>query len=130
MLLVKTKLDQSPLHRFGLFAEEFIPAGTKIWQFMPGFDLEKTAEEMACLPEHTKNWLKHFGYLDHRINRYILSSDDARFINHSESPNMGPDFAKERHGVGIALRDIKVGEEITVDYRLIENNSWVSNNKT
>jgi SET domain-containing protein len=127
MLLVKTKLDHSSIHRFGLFADELIPAGTKIWQFMPGFDLEKTSADLAAYPEHTRVWFKHFGYLDGRLDIHILSTDDAKFINHSDDPNMGPDFAHDRHGLGIALRDIKPSEEITIDYRLIEENSWVSN---
>lgn len=126
MLLIRTKLDQSPIHRLGVFAEEFIPAGTKMWQFTPGIDLEKTVEELANLPAHVQKWFKHFGYLDHRLNCHILSGDDARFINHSDSPNMAPDFAHDRHGAGIALRDIAIGEEITIDYRLIETDNWLS----
>jgi uncharacterized protein len=126
MLLVKTKLDQSTIHRFGVFAEEFISVGTKIWQFMPGFDLEITKEDLAALSPHIQTWFRHFGYLDHRLDCYILSCDDARFINHSDNPNMGPDFAHGRHGAGFALRDIKGGEEITLDYRLIEKDNWLS----
>jgi SET domain-containing protein len=73
-----------------------------------------------------QKWFKHFGYLDHRLGCYILSGDDARFINHSDKPNMGPDFDHDRHGAGIALRDIQIGEEITIDYRLIEKDNWLS----
>ncbi len=126
MLLISTKLDLSPIHRFGVFAEELVPAGTKMWQFTPGIDLEKTIEEFAKLPVRVQKWFKHFGYLDHRLNCHILSGDDARFINHSDSPNMGPDFNQDRYGVGIALRDIKIGEEITIDYRQIERDNWLS----
>ena len=71
MLLVKTKLDHSTIHRFGVFAEEFIPANTKIWQFVPGFDLEKTTEDLAMLPPHSQTWFRHFGYLDHRLGTHI-----------------------------------------------------------
>ena len=39
---------------------------------------------------------------------------------------MGPDFKQERHGIGIALRDIQPGEEITLDYKLIEKESWLT----
>jgi SET domain-containing protein len=126
MLLVKTKLDSSPIHRLGVFAEESIPAGTRIWQFMPGLDMEKTVEELAALPKHIQEWFRYFGYLDHRLGCHILSGDDARFINHSDNPNMGPDFEHGRHGAGFALRDIKKGEEITIDYRLIEKDNWLA----
>jgi uncharacterized protein len=127
MLLVKTILDNSAIHRFGVFAEEFIPAGTKIWQFIPGLDLEITVEDLAKLPDHSQSWFRHFAYLDHRLGCHILSIDDARFINHSDKPNMGPNFAHGRHGAGFALRDIEKGEEITLDYRLIEKDNWLSN---
>lgn len=44
-------------------------------------------------------------------------------MNHSDTPNVGPDFARDRYGVDVALRDIVAGEEITVDYRLVEG--WI-----
>src|ERR1700721_2335164 len=126
MLLVKTKLHPSPIHRFGVFSEEPIPKGTKIWQFLPGYDLEKSSADLAALPSHSQTWFRHFAYLDHRLGNHILSADDARFINHSDDPNMTPDFTHDRHGIGIALRDIKPGEEITLDYRLIEKENWLA----
>ena len=39
MLLVKTKLNISPIHGIGLFAVEFIPAKTIVWKFHPAIDL-------------------------------------------------------------------------------------------
>lgn len=123
MLLVKTKLRGSTVHGIGLFAEEFIPKGTKMWHFASGFDLEKTCDEIKSLPESAQDWFRHFGYLDQRLNRHILSFDDARFMNHSDNPNMVPDFDQDKYGVGVATRDIKAGEEITIDYRQIEKES-------
>ena len=40
MLLVKTKLENSQIPNAGLgcFAVEFIPKGTKIWEFNSDFD--------------------------------------------------------------------------------------------
>jgi SET domain-containing protein len=69
---------------------------------------------------------KRYAYLDHRLGCYILSVDHARFINHSEDPNVSPDFSRERHGVGVATQDIQAGDEITIDYRLIEKDNWLS----
>lgn len=39
MLLIKTKLDLSKIHGVGLFADEFIAKGTKIWEYRPNFGL-------------------------------------------------------------------------------------------
>jgi hypothetical protein len=33
MLLVKTTIAPSPIHGIGLFADQFIPQGTRIWEF-------------------------------------------------------------------------------------------------
>lgn len=38
MLLIKTKLELSKIHGVGLFADEFIAKGTKIWEYRPNFD--------------------------------------------------------------------------------------------
>jgi hypothetical protein len=35
-------------------------------------------------------------------------------------PNVRPDFARDRPGVDVAVRDIAAGEELTVDYRILE----------
>jgi uncharacterized protein len=125
MLLVKTSLSPSPIHGSGLFAAEDIAKGTDMWTFQEGFDLERTTAEVDALPAVAQEWFKRYGYLDKTLNQWILSFDDARFINHSEEPNMRPDYKRHRCAVGIASRDIKKGEEITVDYREIEESTWL-----
>jgi uncharacterized protein len=125
MLLVKCKLGQSGVHGLGVFAAQFIAQGTEVWRFQEGFDLEKTPEEVAALPPVAAEWFKRFGYLDHRLNQYILSFDDARFINHSDDPNVRPDYEKHRCAVGHAVRDIAEGEEIVINYRDIEKLSFL-----
>jgi SET domain-containing protein len=125
VLLVKTKLSTSTIHGFGVLADEQIPAGKEVWKFQPGFDLEKSEEEMKCLPEVASGWFKNFGYLDHHFNKYILSFDNARFINHSEEPNLRPDYTRDSRGVGIAQKAIEAGEELTINYREIEQFSYL-----
>ena len=38
-MTVKTIIKESDIHGIGLFADEFIPKGTKIWEFTPNFDI-------------------------------------------------------------------------------------------
>lgn len=121
MLLVKTKLAPSPIHGIGVFAEEFIPAGTEVWKFVPDFDREITQEQAKQLPEHVQLWMEHYAYLDIYLKRWIICVDDARFVNHSENPNMKPDYVRDQYGPDIACRDIQIGEEITDDYRHFED---------
>jgi hypothetical protein len=91
MLLVKARVDKSSIHGFGLFAAEFIPKCTKIWRFTRGFDLDLDPSILDAQPLHFRDRLLHYGYIDPRLNRYILCCDDARFINHGDSPNIRPD---------------------------------------
>lgn len=125
MLLIKTKLSASSIHGVGVHADEPVRKGAEVWRFQKGFDLEKTTEEIAALPEHARDWFKHYAFVDHHHEGCILSFDDARFINHSDEPNIRPDYSKEKHGVGIAQRDIPAGEELTINYRDIEKGSWL-----
>lgn len=120
MLLIKTKVMKSPIHGYGLFADEYIPKGTRVWKFTPGFDLELDDVQFNKLPEKNKKFLEHYGYKDFRIGKYIMAADDACFINHSSEPNIASDTSLERYGVDIAIRDIRIGEEITIDYTTIE----------
>lgn len=114
MLLVKTKIGPSNIHGIGLFADQFIPRGTPIWEFTPGFDIECSASDLDRLPEPARERFLHYCYLDPDTKKYVLCADDARFFNHSEMPTtINPDS----DGPDIAARNIQPGEELTYDYR-------------
>jgi hypothetical protein len=67
-----------------------------------------------------RTFFSHYGYLDRNVQRIILCFDDARFVNHSDSPNVATDYALDAYGVDVALRDIARGEELTMDYANFE----------
>jgi uncharacterized protein len=116
MLLVKTKLDISPIDSIGLFADEFIPRGTIIWQYTPQVDLRYTPEVYQQLKQqHNFEVLDKYIYKSRVSGLYILCSDDARFINHASNPNT-VDTLEDAEGLTIASVDIYPGEEITSDY--------------
>jgi SET domain-containing protein len=54
------------------------------------------------------------------VQRIILCFDDARFVNHSDTPNIATDYAQDPYGLDVALRDIEAGEEITMNYENFE----------
>jgi uncharacterized protein len=120
MLLIRTRLDRSSIHGFGVFAVESVPKGTEVWRFSPGFDLEREVAVVEAQPAHVRGYFSKYGYIDRRLKRYILCIDDARHLNHSDTPNLRCDYALDRYGVDIAARDIAAGEELTVDYQEIE----------
>lgn len=120
MLLVRVRLAGSPLHGLGVFAAEPIAAGTTVWRFTPGFDLDIEPSRIAEQPESARDFLRHFGYLDVALGRFILCCDHARFINHSDRPNLASDRSRDRYGEDVAKRSIAIGEELTLDYREME----------
>ena len=123
MLLVPTRLAQSPLHGFGVFAVAPIAKGTPVWRFERGFDMAFSPDIVQALPEHVRTFFTHYGYLDRNVKRIVLCFDDARFVNHSDTPNIGTDYAQDPYGLDVALRDIAVGEEITMNYEGFEENA-------
>lgn len=120
MLLVPVAVRGSPIHGLGAFAVAPIPAGTEVWCFTPGFDLDLDPAVLETQPPHARRMLLHYGYVDPRLGRFILCCDDARFINHCDSPNLVADHALDRYGVDCAARDIEPGEELTIDYGVVE----------
>ena len=114
MLLIKTSIGQSSIHGIGLFAAEPLAKGQEIWRNDRRFDLVVSKEQLTGLPEHMQQFVQHYGYESvSKPGHFMLEFDNARFMNHTESPNT--DFSDD--DVGRAARDIAVGEELLCDYR-------------
>ena len=114
MLIVKTKLSKSNIHGIGLFADQDIPKGTLVQKFIDGFDLIVQPNQLIDASDEGKKQFLKYSY-HHKISgNYILNCDDARFLNHSFHPNLiaDPDGGEN----DVAARDIKAGEELTVNY--------------
>lgn len=130
MYCVKTYVDKSHIHGLGVFAGEDIPEGTKIWEFVKGFDQVIDVNDAAKLPEIAQQYLDTYAYILNR--KWFLCGDHGIYTNHSDVPNTGPaPGAPEDDGYGyeVALRDIKKGEEITSDYRAFDEVSRDDLNK-
>jgi hypothetical protein len=63
MILVKTQLGPSTVHGLGLFAAEFIPKGTVIWEFREGVDHRIPKELVDELPEPARSTVRHYSAL-------------------------------------------------------------------
>ena len=119
MLLVKTTLDKSRVHGIGLFADEFIPKGTVIWRFHPAVDIRLREEQFCELSPPCREQMRRYTYRERMSGLYVLCGDDARFFNHSDSPNC-LDEDDGAGGVTVTLRDVDRGEELTCDYALFD----------
>lgn len=110
MLIIK----ESPIHGVGVFTDEPIKKGSKIYNYI--------GEEMT-LAEFKKRYDRYATnslntYKMKRINRIIVAKEEpyrsenkVNFINESIDPNC---ILKKRHL--FALRDIEAGEELTLKY--------------
>jgi SET domain-containing protein len=123
MLVVKTKIGQSKIEGIGLFADQFIPKGTVTWKFDPKFDIYFDPGEVEEMSELKKNLITHYAYLSKKSGKYVYSIDNTRFANHSTNPNIAENEKLSQGSVEIctiAMRDIQIGEEMTIDYRAID----------
>ncbi|CAO3437071.1 SET domain-containing protein [Azospirillum doebereinerae] len=117
-LLIPTRVASSPIQGLGLFAEAPIAAGTPMWTFDARIDrlLEPDAALLVDYPELARLIDAHGCVIEGA--GILLPGDNARFVNHADSPLMGrADPADWRRFA--ALRDIAAGEEITCNYEEI-----------
>lgn len=127
MLLVKTYLAASKIEGIGVFAGEDIQKGTTTWKFEPGFDLAFSPEEVEEMPPLLQQFMKRYSVLSMVSGTYVLCNDDARFMNHSATANLESVVVEGGvEKIARASRDIRKGEELTIDYRTIDQADAVS----
>lgn len=105
------RVSRSPIHRWGMYAEEMIPKGRKIIEYTG----EKISRrETKIRAEREFNYLftlDSYWTIDGSVN-----GSGAEYINHSCDPNVESRIVRG-HILYFALRAIKPGEELTIDYR-------------
>jgi len=119
MFLINTYLDKSKIQGVGVFSKENVKKGDKIKEVRPEFEFRFNSTNLPKMPLAFANFIETHVYED-RKDEYVLSIDNEKYINHSTDPNVNDE--------GIALKNIKVGGEITVDYRDFDDSieSWLT----
>ena len=113
MLIVKTYLKEIKGKGIGLIAGQLIKKGQVVWKHNPTVDIEIKKKE---IPKEAKEFYDTYA-VDLGKDKVFLNTDNARFINHSNNPNTKSLGNKKDN---IAVKDIKKGEEITIDYNEID----------
>lgn len=114
MYVVKTEIKESKIEGKGYFASEFIPQGTFVY-FYSKDDIKYSHNELLELDGFKKRELTDFAVEDEYGNWVLTKS--GPFTNHSCDPNILPIFLRGSY-FDIAIKDINIGDEITIDYSL------------
>ncbi len=115
----KLKLRQSNIHRWGVFAKERIPAKRKVIEYTGERISRKETKRRAEAPFNYLFTLDKYWTLDGAVG-----GSGAEFINHSCDPNCFSQIVKG-HILYLSKREIRKGEELTVDYRFDSDSETV-----
>lgn len=114
MLLVPAVIKPSSIQGVGLFADADIPKDTVVWRWNPILDHEIAWDDASAWPPIAQEFLRTYAYRNLEKQTWVLCGDAMRHTNHSDKPNL---LSGGSYGEDIAMRDIKAGEELTIDYR-------------
>ncbi len=107
----------SPIHRFGVFAVQAIPANVRVIEYTGERIGYREAERRRERP-----YLYLFWIAPGRLIDGAVGGSGAEFINHSCAPNVIVDIAEGRVFF-VSLGEIAVGEELLLDYRVRADDS-------
>ncbi len=105
----------SPIHRFGIFAAENIPARCRV--------IEYTGQKIDAFEVRRRRFREHLYIFQINQTSAIdgaIGGSGAEFINHSCQPNLMTRIVKGRIFF-VSKRRILVGEELTLDYQIVTN---------
>lgn len=111
MFLFRTevKVATDPRMGLGLFATEFIPKGSIVWEFVEGVDIKVSVDRVEKMSEVQQEYFEKYAWVED--DYYYSSCDLTNFVNHSYQPNL-----KIIDEVMISFRDIYPGEELFENY--------------
>ena len=122
MFLIDTYLDKSKIQGVGVFAKENIKKGQLIKEVRPDFEIEFNKDNLPKMPLALAKLIDTHAYereLGSKI--LVMGIDNEKYLNHSNNPTVDED--------GIALKNIKIGDDITLDYKDFDvniNKLWLT----
>ncbi len=112
------QLKSSPIHGIGVFAIDTIPKGCReIFSQDQGNWIKVPIKEVEELPQHSRALIETYCLFDEEnyfVPEYGFNIiDPVIYLNHSSEPNIKSINDGEQFE---ALREIKIGEELMVNY--------------
>jgi uncharacterized protein len=104
-------LRQSPIHRYGVYAAEAIPARRKVIEYTGERISRRETRRRGLGPQTYLFTLDNYWTIDGSVG-----GSGAEYINHSCDPNLRAALVKG-HILYFSKREISAEEELTVDYR-------------
>lgn len=131
MLLVKTTVGPSRISGLGLFAEENIKKGQTIWRYHPDSCVIVSQQNFDALMDSAQNsdivkYFLTYGFYVTKFNGLLQCLDNARFVNHSNQPNLTTvNMSSELSWqFSVASCDIEAGSELTESYETYDTCDW------
>ncbi len=113
--IVKIKLAPSQIHGVGVFAMRDIKKGEKLYTDIIPHQFDLPYKKLGGLDKDIREvLLGHFPMIVGGSHFMYPVTKHSAFLNHSDTPNYD---AKN----DVALKAIKKGEEVTEDYKQIDN---------
>src|SRR4051812_2312016 len=117
---IRADVRPSTIFGKGLFASERVPLGKIICFFPMGADLMTEDRFLEAVPKNEQPLVRTATRYAGRYYTHGNEAEPYTFINHSFAPNL-----LCHCGVVMANRDIAEGEELTLDYRTLIDDSDV-----
>ncbi|CDS00172.1 hypothetical protein [Sporisorium scitamineum] len=115
------KFAKSPIHDWGLYAMEFIPAGDMVIEYVGEVVRQQVADEREKQYERQGNFSTYlFRVDDDLVVDATHKGNIARLMNHCCTPNCNAKILTlngEKRIVLFAKSPIRAGEELTYDYK-------------
>jgi len=112
----RLRVGPSKIHRWGVYAAEFIPSRRKV--------IEYTGERISRRETRRRAFASKLNRLftldDYWTIDGSVGGSGAEYINHCCEPNLVARIIKG-HILYMSKKDIRRGEELTIDYRFAKN---------
>lgn len=112
MFLVPTFLDAS--YGLRVCVTLPVPKDQIVWSFDPSFD--RWFDQLPAEVE-VKQFIRRFGFREPRMDKWVLPVDHMRNVNHTKFPTIEMiEMNDMEYGGAIALRDLKQGDELCMNW--------------